>query len=406
MRRMRPNRQLATQASELKEYSVIYTDRAKNLMAGSFSEAFKDISSELNGVYNSHKCIMIPGSGTYAMEAVAGQFARMKNEADYKPCMVIRNGFFSFRWSDIWSFVYPSSDVNSPELVVLKGEAAGVCPDNKPQFRPPPIEQAVARIQAEQPCVVFAPHVETSAGIALSNHYVRKLAKATHDSCPDAIFVLDGIAAGNKWADMEELGVDVYITAPQKGWTGPACVGIAMMSERACDIMARQNAISPRGRSFSCNLGKWSTVADAYAAPGGFMYHTTLPTDALMSFQRVIQETKEFGYDECQARMWQLGSGIREVLSDHGFKNVATKECEASTVVVVYNRDDEDAGIAGKFKAEGIQVAGGVPLKIDEPWESFAAPPTFRLGLFGLDKLKNVDQTVSIFKDSLDKICK
>ena len=167
MRRIRPNRQLSTQASELKEYSVIYTDRAKNLMAGSFSEAFKDISSELNGVYKSHKCIMIPGSGTYAMEAVAGQFARMKNEADYKPCMVIRNGFFSFRWSDIWSFVYPSSDENSPELVVLKGEAAGECPDNKPQFRPPPIEQAVARIQAEQPCVVQPQQIQPNLCLQL-----------------------------------------------------------------------------------------------------------------------------------------------------------------------------------------------------------------------------------------------
>jgi len=404
LRLARPTQPLSTQASELKEYSVIYTDRAKNLMAGSFSEAFKDISSEMNGVYNSHKCIMIPGSGTYAMEAVAGQFARMKNEADYRPSMVIRNGFFSFRWSEIWSFVYPAAAETSPELVVLKAQPVGDASDNKPQFCPPPIDEAVAKIKAEGPCVVFAPHVETSAGIALSNDYVRKLAKATHDSCPDAIFVLDGIAAGNKWADMKDLGVDVYITAPQKGWTGPACVGIAMMSERACDIMAKQNAVSPRGRSFSCNLAKWASVADAYAAPGGFMYHTTLPTDALMTFNSVVQETKEFGYDECMKKMWELGSGIRGVLTDHGFKFVSAPECIASTVIVAYNRDEEDATIAGKFKAQGIQVAGGVPLKIDEPWESFAAPPTFRLGLFGLDKLKDVDQTVSTFKDALTQI--
>jgi len=360
----------------------------------------------LNGVYHSHKCIMIPGSGTYAMEAVAGQFARSKNDPDYKPCMVIRNGFFSFRWSEIWSFVFPASDPSSPELVVLNAEAAEVCPDNKPQFRPPPIDQAVARVRAEQPCVVFVPHVETSAGIALSDRYIKALATATHESCPDAIFVLDGIAAGNKWANMEKLGVDVYITAPQKGWTGPACVGIAMMSERACAIMAKQNAAGLKGRSFSCNLGKWGMVADAYAAPGGFMYHTTLPTDSLMQFSTVIQETKEFGYDKCMERMWQLGKGIRGVLTAHGFKSVATKECESSTVVVVYNRNDGDATIGGKFKAEGIQVAGGVPLKINEPWQSFAAPPTFRLGLFGLDKLKNVDETVSTFNDALAKICK
>jgi aspartate aminotransferase-like enzyme len=408
MRSVHRTRLLSTQASELKEYSVIYTDRAKNLMAGSFSQAFKDISSELNAVYNSHKCIMIPGSGTYAMEAVAGQFARTKNELDYKPCMVIRNGFFSFRWSDIWSFLYPATDETSPELVVVKAQAVAECPDNKPQFRPPSVEQAIAQIKNEQPCVVFVPHVETSAGIGLSDTYIRQLAKATHDACPDAIFVLDGIAAGNKWANMEDLGVDVYITAPQKGWTGPACVGIAMMNERACDIMEKRNTAhgSPRGRSFCCNLGKWSTVADAYAAPGGFMYHTTLPTDSLMDFNRVIQETKEFGYDECKKRMFELGRDIRDVLSDHGFKSVAAEECEAYSVVVAYNRDEEDGALVGKFKAEGIQIAGGVPLKIDEPWESFAAPPTFRLGLFGLDKLKDVGQTVSIFKDSLDRICK
>jgi len=397
-------RQMSVQASELKEYSVIYTDRAKNLMAGSFSQAMTDISTELCSVYNAHKCVMIPGSGTYAMEAVAGQFARHKHEADYSPCMVIRNGYFSFRWSDIWSFVYPPACARSPELIVLKAQPTNNEPDNKPQFAPPALEDVVAEIKAKKPCVVFAPHIETSAGIVLSDDYVRSLAAATHDACPDAIFVLDCIASGNRWTDMQALGVDVLITAPQKGWTGPACVGIAMMGERACEIMAKQNAVSPKGHSFSCNLAKWAGVADAYAQPGGFMYHTTLPTDSLMVFRDVIMETKEFGYEQCEERMCQLGDGIRNVLESRGFKSVAAPECAAPTVVVSYNRQDEDAAILGKLKGEGIQVAGGVPLKIDEPWDGFAAPPTFRLGLFGLDKLKNVDHTVAVFEGALDKV--
>eukprot|EP00656_Telonema_subtile_P024053 TRINITY_DN2582_c0_g1_i2.p1 TRINITY_DN2582_c0_g1~~TRINITY_DN2582_c0_g1_i2.p1 ORF type:complete len:388 (+),score=111.71 TRINITY_DN2582_c0_g1_i2:103-1266(+) len=381
----------------------IYTDRAKNLMCGGFSQAMKDISGEMNGVYKAHKCIMIPGSGTYAMEAVAGQFARYKHEADYRPCMVVRNGFFSFRWSDIWSFVYPETCPTSPELIVCKAQPADESPD-RPSFAPPPLEEVIAQIKEQQPCAVFAPHIETSAGIMINDDYIKALAAATHEHCPDAVFVLDCIASGNKWIDMEALGVDVLITAPQKGWTGPACVGIAMMNERACDIMEKQNAKGLRGSSFSTNLGKWSGVADAYANPGGFAYHTTLPTDSLMQFRDVVMETKEFGYDLCAERMHQLGDGIRGVLSDRGFKSVASAECAAPTVVVAYQRDENDSDIAARFKTQGIQVAAGVPLKIDEPWGGGA--PTFRLGLFGLDKLKDVGATVQTFETALDNITK
>jgi len=363
-------------SDELLEYSVIYTDRAKNLMAGSFSQCMKDIMIELTSVYNCSDCIMIPGSGTYAMEAVAGQFVRRKDEANYKPCMVIRNGYFSFRWSDIfdWSF----SGSNGADLIVMKAQPqAGTAPagdPSKPQFAPIPIEDAVQQIRANKPAVVFAPHVETSCGMLLSHDYIKALAAATHEGGDDCLFVLDCIASGNVWSDMGELGIDVIITAPQKGWSGPCCVGIAMLSAKARALMDKQNAEKPRGHSLSCNLGKWASVADAYKKPGGFMYHTTLPTDALITFRNVIMETKAFGYAKCQEKAWELGMGIRAVLEAKGFRSVSAAGVQSPTVVVSYMRDANDKDIHVKLKKQGIQIATGVPLKIDEPW--VGGPPS------------------------------
>jgi len=391
-------------SDELLEYSVIYTDRAKNLMAGSFSQAFTDISNELNAVYQADHCVMIPGSGTYAMEAVAGQFARFKTEPNYKPCMVIRNGFFSFRWSEIWDFVYPSACGRSPELIVVKANVNNErYPEaDRPAIGAPDLAATLAQIREAKPCVLFMPHVETSAGLLISDEYIKAVAAAVHEGDEDAIVVLDCIASGDLWAKMKDLGVDVVITAPQKGWTSPACVGIAMMTARAKDIMTKQNANGPRGHSFSCNLAKWSMVADKYAAPGGFAYHTTLPTDSLMVFRDTINETKAIGFEDLEARTQELGDRIRNVLEKHGFRSVADEGFKAPTVVVAYMRGEQDAGIAGKFKQHGIQIAGGVPLKVDEGWPS--PPPTFRIGLFGLDKLMDIDKCVSTFEDALAKI--
>ena len=260
----------------------------------------------------------------------------------------------------------------------------------------------MAEIQEHQPCVVFCPHVETSDAILVSDDYIKALAAATHAyGGPEAIFVLDCVASGNLWIDMKALGVDVLITAPQKGWTSPASVGIAMMSARAKEIMSQH----VRGHSFCCNLSKWSAVADKYAAPGGFMYHTTLPTDALMTFRDVILETKRANFDTLQQKTKELGTRVRAHLAAKGFQSVAPEGCQAPTVVVSYMRGDQDRTIAAKFKQAGIQIAAGVPLKIDEPWANDAAgPPTFRIGLFGLDKLQNVDQAVKVFEEALEKV--
>lgn len=236
----------------------------------------------------------------------------------------------------------------------------------------------------------------------VSHDYIKQLAAATHEGGEDCLFVLDSIAAGNVWTNMEELGIDIIITAPQKGWSGPACVGIAMMNAKAKALMAKQNAEKPRGHSLSCNLGKWSTVCDKYKAPGGFMYHTTLPTDALITFRDVIMETKAFGYDKCEVKAKELGAKVRAILEKHGFRSVSAEGVQAPTVVVSYMRNDEDKDIAAKFKKQGIQIATGVPLKIDEPW--VGGPPTFRLGLFGLDKLKDVEKTVKIFEEALERL--
>ena len=390
-------------SDDLLEYSVIYTDRAKNLMSGSFSQAFKDISNELCEVYQADHCVLIPGSGSYAMEAVAGQFARHRSEPNYKPALVIRNGYFSFRWSDIWEWIFPSTCGRSPELQVVKALPADSGSD-RPAFAPPDLEATVQKIREIKPCLVFCPHVETSDGIIVSDDYIRALVEATHASDPDSIFVLDCIASGNMWARMRDLGgVDVLITAPQKGWTSPASVGIALMSTRAKTLMESK----VRGHSFCCNLSKWSTVADKYMeTPGGFMYHTTLPTDALMTFRDVILETKAFGYKELEEKTRELGKRVRSLLESKGFRSVAAPGCQAPTVVVSYMRNNEqDRSLVAEFKKQGIQIAAGVPLKIDEPWASDASgPPTFRIGLFGLDKLKHVDEAVRTFEEALVKV--
>jgi len=362
----------------LLEYSVVYTDRAVNHMSQSFQVVMKDISATLKKVYNAKAVVVVPGSGTFAMEAVARQFA-----AD-KKCLVIRNGWFSFRWSQIFDMGKIPS-----EATVLKSRR--VDDSRHAAFAPAPIEEVMATIKAEKPDIVFAPHVETSSGLILPNDYIRAMADVIHSV--DGLFVLDCIASGTIWVDMEESGVDVLISAPQKGWSGSPCCGLVMLNVRG-----REKIESTTSSSFACDLRKWLQIMETYEN-GGHAYHATMPTDALTSFRNVMKEAEVYGFDKVRARQQELGDKVRALLASKGIKNVAARGFQSPGVVVSYT-EDSDIHTGKKFKECGIQIAAGVPLRCDE-LEDFQ---TFRLGLFGLDKLQNIDRTVAKLEEALNQI--
>lgn len=364
----------------LKEFSVVYTDRAVNLMSSPFQQTMKDISSTLKSVYNTDACILIPGSGTYGMEAVARQLGTDKK------CMVLRNGFFSYRWSDIFKQCHIPS-----EQVILK--ASPTTQGTKSPYAPPSIDYVVDQIKKEKPAVVFAPHVETSTGIILPDSYITAVAEATHEV--GGTFVLDCIASGTVWVDMAKTGVDVLITAPQKGWSGPASVGIVMANEATKAKIAETESTS-----MVLNLKKWLEVMTKYEE-GAFMYYTTLPTDSLSMFCAAMNETKNYGIEKANQDIWTLGSKIRNVLEEQGYPSAAAEGFQAPGVVVSYA---DDLNKVAEFKQQGLQIAAGVPWFLDEP--EGTGPHTFRLGLFGLDKIANIDQTVSIFEEALTNIPK
>jgi len=370
---------LQERTGDLLEYSVIYTDRAINLMSVPFQDCMRDLDTMLKEIFHAKHCALIPGSGTYAMEAVARQFATGKK------VMVIRNGFFSFRWSDIFKVCsIPSEDI------VLKARMQD--DSGEPPMAPVPLAEVLEEIRKQKPAVVFAPHVETSTGILLPDDYIKDVATAVHKV--GGIFVLDAVAGGTLWPNMEGLDVDVVVTAPQKGLSGPACVGIVMLNDRAREL---SNKMEPT--SFCCNLDKWLTVMDKYVN-GGFMYYTTLPTDALMAFREVLLETRDttgFAGSEQSAR--KLGKSIREAMTKHGFKSVAAEGFESPTVVVCYAQTDR---MVAKFKELGVQIAAGVPFKCGEP----EGIKTFRIGLFGVDKMRNPERTAHIFEDKLAQVVK
>jgi aspartate aminotransferase-like enzyme len=362
----------------LLEYSVVYTDRALNHMSESFQAVMRDISATLEGVYGADAVAIVPGSGTFAMEAVARQFATGKK------CLVVRTGWFSYRWTQI--FEAGSIPVSH---VVLKARPLG--PGPQAPFAPPPIEEVVAAIAREQPDVVFAPHVETSSGMMLPDSYIRALAEATHEV--GGLVVLDCIASGSVWVDMRACGVDVLVSAPQKGWSGSPCCGLVMLGQRALERLEETTSTS-----FACDLKKWLQIMRAYEG-GGHAYHATMPTDALRTFRDVMNETEARGFDVVRSRQEELGTRIRGLLKERGFPSVAADGFEAPGVVVSYT--DDDAIRTGKRFAEvGLQIAAGVPLQCDEP----ADFKTFRLGLFGLDKLGDVDRTVETVREALDRI--
>ncbi|MDX1404146.1 MAG: aminotransferase class V-fold PLP-dependent enzyme [Woeseiaceae bacterium] len=358
----------------LLEYSVVYTDRAVNHMSAKFQLVMIDLSSILRTVYRADAVAIVPGSGTFGMEAVARQFATGKK------CLVIRNGFFSYRWSQIFDMgAIPSS------ATVLKARKTG--PDSQDPFTPAPLDEVVETIGREKPDVVFAPHVETSSGMLLPDDYLCQVADAVHEN--GGLFVLDCIASGAIWVDMQAIGVDVLISAPQKGWSGSPCAAFVMLNDTTRDA-----AIAGQTTSFSCDLGKWLEVMQAYEN-GAHMYHATMPTDALARCREVMKETEAYGFDKVQAEQQELGDRVRKLLASRGVNSVAAAGFEAPGVVVCYT-GDADIANGSKFAAQGMQIAAGVPLMCDEP-DDFRS---FRLGLFGLDKLHNIDRTV----DALDKV--
>jgi aspartate aminotransferase-like enzyme len=362
----------------LLEYSVVYTDRAINHMSKSFQGVMKDISSTLKKVYRAHSAIVVPGSGTFGMEAVARQFATNQR------CLVIRNGWFSFRWTQIFEMGgIPSASAVLKARPVEQGRHA--------PFAPPPVAEVVSAIKAERPALVFAPHVETASGIMLPDSYLRQVADAVHEV--GGMLVLDCIASGTMWVDMKATGVDVLISAPQKGWSGSPGCALVMLSQ-----LARERIDSTTSTSFALDLRKWLQIMEAYEQ-GGFAYHATMPTDGLARLRDVMKETEEYGFDKVRAEQQELGRRIRGLLGAKGFRSVAAEGFEAPGVVVCYT-DDDGIQSAKKFAQAGMQIGAGVPLQCDEP----ADFKTFRIGLFGLDKLHNIERTVSSFSRVLNEV--
>ena len=362
----------------LLEYSVVYTDRAVNHMSGSFQSVMRDISATLKQVYNADAAVIVPGSGTFGMEAVARQFATDKQ------CLIIRNGWFSFRWTQILDM----GNIAKSTTVMKARKVGDVSQD---PFAPAPIEEVVAAINKEKPAVVFAPHVETSSGMLLPEDYLRALADAVH--AQGGLFVLDCIASGAIWIDMEAIGVDVLISAPQKGWSGSPCCAFVMLNDAAVNVVANTNS-----SSFACDLGKWHEIMQAYET-GGHAYHATMPTDALAICRDVMKEAEAYGLEKLRAEQQELGDRVRGLLVDKGINSVAAPGFEAPGVVVCYT-DDAGFKTGSKFAEQGLQIAAGVPLQCDEP-DDFQ---TFRLGLFGLDKLHNIDRTVATLDQALNNI--
>ncbi|MFT4582361.1 MAG: aspartate aminotransferase-like enzyme [Gammaproteobacteria bacterium] len=353
----------------LAEFSVVFTDRSLNHMSGSFQGVMKDILRILKDVYHSDTAVVVPGGGTYAMEAVARQFATNQK------CLVIRNGWFSFRWSQIFEMGSIPS-----ESIVMKARTASQ--EKQSPFSPAPINEVVATIAKQQPAVVFAPHVETASGLMLPNDYIRAVGQAVREY--GGLFVLDCIASGCIWVDMQDCNVDILISAPQKGWSGSPGAGLVMLNDRAVTRLAETTSTS-----FACDLGKWHQIMQAYEG-GGHAYHATMPTDTLRKLRDTMLETENYGFAKVREEQQALGDLVRALLETRGFKSVAAAGFQAPGVVVSYT-DDPQIQNGKKFFAQGFQIAAGVPLQCDEPADYMS----FRIGLFGLDKLHDVDGTVA-----------
>ncbi len=362
----------------LLEFSVVYTDRALNHMSARFRGVMTDISAILKEVYGAKAAVLVPGSGTFGMESVARQFATGKK------VLVIRNGWFSYRWTQIF-------DMGSipAESIVLK--ARQVDGSHQAPWMPCPADEVAATIRAEKPAVVFAPHVETAAGLILPDDYLRTVAEAVHEV--GGLLVLDCIASGAMWVDMAATGVDVLVSAPQKGWSGSPACAMVMLSERA-----RAAIDGTTSTSFACDLKKWLQIMEAFEN-GGHAYHTTMPTDALARLRDVMQETRDYGFERVRQEQIDLGAKVRALFESRGIHSVAADGFKAPGVVVSYT-NDADIQNSKKFLALGLQTAAGVPLQCGEG----ADFTTFRVGLFGLEKLHNVDRSVAHLATALDQM--
>lgn len=362
----------------LLEYSVVYTDRSLNHMSAAFQATMRDISRILRQVYRAEAAVVVPGGGTFGMEAVARQFATGKR------CLVIRNGWFSFRWSQI----FDAGSIPSA-TTVLKARRIATAPQSP--FAPAPLDEVVATLRAERPDLVFAPHVETASGMLLPDGYLRAVAAAVHEH--GGLFVLDCVASGTLWVDMADIGVDILVTAPQKGWSGPPCAALICLGAEALKRIE-----STTSTSFAADLKKWLQIMQAYEN-GGHAYHATMPTDALVVLNRVMREAEAYGFGKLRDAQVELGRRVRALLAGHGFASVAAPGFEAPGVVVCYT-DDAELQSGRKFIAQGLQTAAGVPLQCDEP----ADFRSFRVGLFGLDKLYDVERTVRTLGEALERI--
>lgn len=361
----------------LQEFSVVFTDRSLNHMSAKFQGVMRDVSGLLREVYHGAAVALVPGGGTYAMEAVARQFGQGS-------VLIVRNGWFSYRWSQIFE-----AGGFAQDTTVVMARQTG----NRAQapYAPPPVEEVVAAIRDARPEAVFAPHVETSAGLILPDDYIATVAAAAHEV--GALMVLDCIASGCVWVDMEATGVDVLISAPQKGWSASPSAGVVVMSARAEERLAETTS-----NSFAIDLKKWRGIMAAYEG-GGHAYHATMPTDAIVGFRDAMVETKAMGFAEAKAAQWELGRAVRQLLAAKGVASVAAEGFQAPGVVVSYTADG-DVQNGSKFRAQGLQIAAGVPLQVGEGAEF----RTFRLGLFGLDKLKDVPATVARLEAAVDAV--
>lgn len=362
----------------LLEYSVVYTDRSLNHMSAKFQQVMRDLSAMLKQAYSAQAAVIVPGSGTFAMEAVARQFVQGAQ------VLILRNGWFSYRWSQIIETGHLSDKVT-----VLK--ARRLADASESPFAPAPIAEVIATIAREKPAVVFAPHVETSAGMMLPDDYLRAVADAVHAA--GGLFVLDCIASGAMWVDMQATGVDVLVSAPQKGWSGQPCCGFAMLSSRALERLEQTQS-----DSYSCDLKKWHQIMQAYEK-GTHAYHATMPTDTLAEVRDQMREAFDYGLPALKAAQMELGKTVRAALARRGVKSVAAPGFQAPGVVVSYTRDPEIQS-GKKFTAQGMQVAAGVPLACDEPADYMS----FRLGLFGLDKWKDVAAATQRLERTLDAV--
>ena len=361
----------------LEEFSVVFTDRSLNHMSAKFQGVMREVSGMLKDVYHGSAVALIPGGGTYAMEAVARQFGQGS-------VLIVRNGWFSYRWTQIFDAGGFASDTT---VVMARQTGNGA----QAAFAPPPIDEVCAKIRETHPQAVFAPHVETSAGIILPDDYITKMAAAAHEV--GALMVLDCIASGCIWVDMQATGVDVLISAPQKGWSASPSAGVVVLSARAEARLAETTS-----NSFAVDLKKWRSIMAAYEG-GGHAYHATMPTDAIVGFRDAMEETKAMGFAEAKAAQWELGQAVRGLMASKGVASVAAEGFQAPGVVVSYTSDG-DVQNGAKFRAQGLQIAAGVPLQVGEGAEF----KTFRIGLFGLDKLRDVGATVARLSRAVDAV--